>query len=73
MSGLVLILVYFFYRWSPLLPIGLALFVDELPLFFIYKRFSEWPEDAGLQYRSRKSILGVIVISVIGYAAFLFL
>ena len=71
MFGVALIVIYFFIPQSALLAIGLGLFMDELPLFFMFKTWN-WPDDHWKQYHSWQSILGIIVISLMGYFAIYF-
>ncbi len=68
MFGLMLIIAYFFIPSAVLLPIGLGLFVDEVPLFFIFKGLN-WPEDHWKQYHSWQTTLSIIMISVADYLA----
>ena len=67
MYGLVLLVVYFLVPQNILLAVGLGLFVDELPLFFIFKGLN-WPDDHWKQYHSWQSIVGII-ISFLGLMA----
>ena len=70
MYGLFLIAMYYLISNTILLAVGFALVVDELPLFFIFKGW-DWPDDHWKQYHSRQSILGIVVISALGYLAVL--
>src|SRR3989344_2338027 len=65
MHGLVLVGLYFLIYWPVLLAVGVALVVDEIPLFFIFKTW-DWPDDHWKQYHSWQSIVGVVAITVIG-------
>jgi len=65
MHGLVLVGLYFLIHWPVLLAVGVALVVDEIPLFFIFKTW-DWPDDHWKQYHSWQSIVGVVAITVIG-------
>jgi len=66
MYGLVLIAIYFLIPNPILLSIGGALFVDEIPLFFIFHGW-DWPDDHWKQYHSWQSIVGIIFISLLGF------
>jgi len=66
MYGLILIAIYFFIPQPVLLAIGLGLFVDELPLFFIFRGW-DWPDDHWKQYHSEKTIWGIITVSIAGF------
>ena len=68
MYGLILVAVYFLVSTPILLPIGLALLADELPLFFIFKGWN-WPDNHWKQYHSWQSIGSVAVISLLSYLA----
>ncbi len=65
MYGLLLIVLYFFIPQNFLLVIGLGLFVDELPLFFIFRGF-DWPDDHWKQYHSWQSVFSIAGISALG-------
>lgn len=65
MHGLILIALYFAVPWMPLLAIGSALVVDEIPLFFIFKTWN-WPDNHWKEYHSGKTISGIALISLIG-------
>ena len=60
---LLVILSFWLLKWL-LLPIGLALIVDEIPLFFKFKGFT-WPDDHWKQYHSWFSIIGILIISLL--------
>lgn len=66
MYGLILIAIYFLFNIPILLAVGLALFVDELPLFFIFGTW-DWPHDHWKQYHSLKSIVSIVIISLLGF------
>lgn len=68
MYGLALIAVYFLVSTPVLLPVGFALVVDELPLFFIFKGF-DWPDNHWKQYHSWQSVGSITVISLVSYLA----
>ena len=70
--GLLIILISFFILKPLLLPIGAALFVDEIPLFFMFKGFN-WPHDHWKQYHSWQSIISIAVITLLGYVIIHFL
>ena len=70
MHGLILVALYFLLHYLPLLAIGLALVVDEIPLFFIFKTW-DWPDDHWKQYHSWQSIAGIVIISILGFLALL--
>lgn len=66
MHGIILVLLALLFHWPILLAIGSALIVDEIPLFFIFRTW-DWPDNHWKEYHSWKSILGIIIISIIGY------
>ena len=66
MLGLILIALCLVIYKPIFLAIGSALVVDEIPLFFIFKTWN-WPDDHWKQYHSWESILGIVLISLIGY------
>lgn len=66
MYGLVLLGLYFFVSHWILLSVGFALFVDEAPLFFIFKGW-DWPDNHWKQYHSWQSLLSIALISALGY------
>lgn len=68
MYGLVLVAGYLVFPQPLLLAVGLALFVDEVPLFFIFKTW-DWPDNHWKEYHSRSSVLSIVVISVVGFLA----
>lgn len=65
MYGLALIALYFLIPQPILMAIGLGLFVDELPLFFIFKGW-DWPHDHWRQYHSRQSVVSIVLLSLLG-------
>lgn len=67
--GLLLVGLYFFFPWLPILAVGLGLFVDEVPLFFMFKGF-DWPENHWKQYQSWQSVSGIVALSFLGYLLF---
>jgi hypothetical protein len=71
MFGVLLLLVYLFYPWNALIALGLALIVDEIPLFFIFKTW-DWPDDHWKQYHSWASIWSIVAISLVGYVFFIY-
>src|SRR5260221_3812098 len=71
MYGIFLIIIYFLLpRSQPfstiLLAIGIALGVDEIPLFFIFKTWN-WPDNHWVQYQSFVSVIGVTLRSAMIY------
>lgn len=68
MYGLCLAALYFFISEPIFLALGAALFVDELPLFFIFKGW-DWPDNHWKQYHSWQSVGSVAVISLVSYLA----
>lgn len=63
MHGLGLIVLYFFIPWPVLLAVGLALVVDEVPLFFMFKGWN-WPDNHWKQYHSWQSVVWIVVITL---------
>src|SRR6188472_1872990 len=70
--GLVLIVLYFFFNNIYLLAIGIAWVIDEIPLFFIYKKW-KWPDDHWDEYHSLQSLGGIFSILIVCYITFYFL
>jgi hypothetical protein len=70
--GILLILLYALVPWAPLLPIGIALVVDEIPLFFIFGG-AHWPDNHWRQYHSWVSLAGIAGISILLYLIFPFI
>ena len=65
--GLILIAIYLITeKFHIFLPIGLAIVVDEIPLFFIFKGWN-WPDNHWKEYHSKQSIIGIILISILVY------
>src|SRR5665213_155565 len=65
MYGLVLMALYLIFSYPILFAIGAGLFVDEVPLFFIFRGW-DWPHDHWKQYHSWQSILGIVLLSLLG-------
>src|SRR3989344_3231149 len=66
MHGLILIGLSFLFWKSILLPVGSALVVDEIPLFFIFKGW-DWPDNHWKQYHSWQSVISIAAMTAIGY------
>lgn len=66
MYGLCLGALYLLISSPILLALGVALFVDELPLFFIFKGWN-WPDNHWKQYHSWQSLVFIAIVSILGY------
>jgi len=66
MHGLILIALYFLIPNPIILAVGLGLFVDEIPLFFIFGTW-DWPHDHWKQYHSWQSVISIVCISLFGF------
>ena len=72
MYGIVLVIISLFVFKTTLLPIGLALFIDEVPLFFMFGGW-DWPDNHWKEYFSLQCVLWIVIISVVGYFAINFI
>ncbi|OGE87938.1 MAG: hypothetical protein A3J07_00040 [Candidatus Doudnabacteria bacterium RIFCSPLOWO2_02_FULL_49_13] len=71
MYGLVMVALYFFIPKPAILAVGLALIVDELYLFFMFRTWN-WPVNHWAQYNSWQNLTAIVVISLAGYLALRF-